>query len=165
MRTVGDSLQFRHGLIREAVYDDLLPDERTRLHTNLASILHERVVAASEPRLSVLSRLAFHSWAAHDTARALVASERAGMAAWKLGAAESIDHLERAISLWDSVPDSDALVGRTKIEVVISLARAALDQGDGERWHVLNQRAVDMLEPDTPPLVACRPTPLWPSPP
>ncbi len=156
MRTVGDSLHFRHGLIREAVYDDLLPDERTRLHTNLAAILHARVDAASEPRLSVLSRLAFHSWAAHDTARALVASERAGMAAWRLGAAESVDHLERAISLWDRVPDSEALVGRTKIEVVISLARAALDQGDGERWHVLNQRAVDMLEPDTAPLVACR---------
>ena len=32
----GDSLEFRHGLLREAVYDDLLPDERTRLHAELA---------------------------------------------------------------------------------------------------------------------------------
>ena len=31
----GDSLEFRHGLLREAVYDDLLPDERTRLHAEL----------------------------------------------------------------------------------------------------------------------------------
>ena len=33
---LGDSLAFRHGLLREAVYDDLLPDERTRLHASLA---------------------------------------------------------------------------------------------------------------------------------
>ena len=30
LRHEGDTLAFRHGLLREAVYDDLLPDERTR---------------------------------------------------------------------------------------------------------------------------------------
>ena len=30
LRGRGDSLEFRHGLLREAVYDDLLPDERTQ---------------------------------------------------------------------------------------------------------------------------------------
>ena len=37
LRSAGDSLAFRHGLLREAVYDDLLPDERTRLHAELAA--------------------------------------------------------------------------------------------------------------------------------
>ena len=32
-------LEFRHGLIREAVYDDLLPDERTRTHAGFAESL------------------------------------------------------------------------------------------------------------------------------
>jgi DNA-binding CsgD family transcriptional regulator len=39
---------------------------------------------------------------------------------------------------------------------VISLARAVLSQGDGERWHTLNRRAVDMLESGTDRLVASR---------
>ena len=67
----GDSLAFRHGLLREAVYDDLLPDERTRLHAELAAILQARVDEDPEPRLSVLSRLAFHWSAAHDLPRTL----------------------------------------------------------------------------------------------
>jgi DNA-binding CsgD family transcriptional regulator/tetratricopeptide (TPR) repeat protein len=156
LRGVGGSLAFRHGLLREAVYDDLLPDERTRLHAELAAILQARVDADPDPGLSMLSRLAFHWSAAHDMPRALVASERAGMVAWKLGAAESVTHLERALALWDGVLDAEALVGRTKVELVISLARAACDQGDGERWHALNRRAVEMLEPDADPLVASR---------
>ncbi len=156
LRGAGNSLAFRHGLLREAVYDDLLPDERTRLHAELAAILQERVDGETEPRLSAWSRLAFHSSASHDPPRAIVASERAGMLAWKVGAAESVSHLERALSLWDRVSDPEKLVGRTKTELVISLARAALDQGDGKRWHELNRRAVEMLEPDTDPLVACR---------
>ena len=156
LRSTGDSLRFWHPLLRHAVYDDLLPDERARLHDDLAAILQTRVDAAAEPRLSDLSRLAFHSSAAHDLARALQASERAGMLAWKLGAAESVSHLERALSLWDRVPAAESLVGRTKIELVLSLARSSLDQGDGDRWHALNARAVEMLEPDTEPRVACR---------
>jgi ATP/maltotriose-dependent transcriptional regulator MalT len=67
-----------------------------------------------------------------------------------------VTQLERVLGWWDRVPGAEGLVGRTKVELVISLARAVLDQGDGERWHVLNRRAVEMLQPDTPPLVASR---------
>jgi DNA-binding CsgD family transcriptional regulator len=156
LRLSADDLAFRHGLMREAVYDDLLPDERTRLHADLAAILQAKVDSDPNPGPSVLSRLAFHWSAAHDPPNTLVASERAGMAAWKAGAAESVTQLERALSLWDRVPDAELLVGRTKVELVVSLARAACDQGDGERWHTLNRRAVDMVEPGTDPLVASR---------
>ena len=34
-----DGYAFRHALIREAIYDDLLPGERTRLHTRFAEVL------------------------------------------------------------------------------------------------------------------------------
>ena len=156
LRGAGESLEFRHGLLREAVYDDLLPDERTRLHARLAAILQAKVDVQQEPTLSALSRLAFHWSAAHDSRAALVAFEKAGMVALKVGAAESVTHLERALSIWDSVPDAEVLAERTKIELVISLADAVLDQGDEKRWHALNRRAVDMLRTDTPPLVACR---------
>jgi hypothetical protein len=106
--------------------------------------------------LSLLSRLAFHWSAAQEPSHALVASERAGVVAMRLGTAESVTHLERALSLWDRVPDAEPLVGLTKIDLVISLSKAVLDQGDGARWHALTCRAVDMLEPETDPLVASR---------
>ena len=155
LRSAADSLQFRHGLLREAVYDDLLPDERTQLHADLAAILQSRVDEEPDPGPSVLSRLAFHWSAAHDLAPTLVASVRAGLVAARVGAAEAaVTHLERALSLWDRVPDAQALVGYTKVELVLSLARCQDGNGDVERWHALNRRAVDMLEPDTAPLVA-----------
>jgi DNA-binding CsgD family transcriptional regulator len=156
LRGSREALAFWHPLLREAVYDDLLPDERTRLHAEFAAVLQVRVDADPEPRLSLLSRLAFHWAAAHDPARALVSSERAGMIAMRIGIAEAVVHLERALSLWDHVADAEALVGAPKIDLVLSLGRAVLDQGDGDRWHALTNQAVDMLEPGMDPLVAAR---------
>jgi DNA-binding CsgD family transcriptional regulator len=154
LRRAGGYLAFWHPLLREALYADLLPDERTRLHADLARILQAHVDADPEPRLSLSSRLAFHWSAAEDLPRALVATERAGQVAQRVGTAESVTHFERALAMWDRVPDAERLTGRSKVMVVLSLARSVLDQGDGKRWHDLNRRAVDMLEPDTAPLVA-----------
>ena len=156
LRGAGESLVFRHGLVREAVYDDLLPDERVRLHGELAAILQARVDADASPSSALLSRTAFHWSAAHDLPRCLVASERAGKAALNAGTAEAVGQFERVLALWDRVPDAGSLVGGGKIERVLSLSRAMLDQGDGEQWHALNHRAVEMIGPDTPPLVASR---------
>ena len=155
LRGVGGFLEFRHGLLREAVYDDLLPDERTRLHSEIATILEAQVDSEPAPHLSTLSRLAFHWSAAHDLPRALQASERAGMLAGQVGAVESVTHFERVLSIWDQVPDAEAVAGRSKIDLVLALGKAVFDQGNTERWHEINTRAVELLEPNTPPLVAC----------
>jgi DNA-binding CsgD family transcriptional regulator len=155
LRGAGESLAFWHPLLRQAVYDDLLPDERTRLHAQIAAVLQAHTDADPDPGLSLLSRLAFHWSAAHDLPRTLQVSVRAGTAALKIGAAEALAHFERALALWERVPGAEDLAGCTEIEVVGSLSRAALDQGDGERWHHLTSRAVDMVQPDTDPLVAC----------
>jgi DNA-binding CsgD family transcriptional regulator/tetratricopeptide (TPR) repeat protein len=156
LRRHGRALAFWHPLLREAVYEDLLPDERTRLHTALAEILQARVEADPEPRLSLLSRLAYHWSTAADLPHALTASDRAGSVAQRIGAAESISHYERVLKLWDQVPGAEELVGRTKIDVVLSLASATLDQGDGEGWHAQHRRAVSLLTPDTDPLLVSR---------
>ena len=81
LRLRADHLEFRHGLIREAVYDDLLPDERTRTHASVAEVLSVRIEAAKAPSLLDLSRAAFHWREAHDIPHALAASIRAGNAA------------------------------------------------------------------------------------
>jgi len=156
LRQSGESLEFRHGLLREAAYDDLLPDERSRTHGRLAEILQARVDSERDPGLSALSRLAFHWDAARDLRRTLSASVRAGLVAKRLGAAEALNQFERALSLWDEVADAEAVVGRPRADVVVLLGESAAVQGDLERWHTLVRKAVDMLGPDTDPLLASR---------
>ena len=81
LRASGEHLEFRHGLLREAVYDDLLPGERTRAHGRLAAALQQR---GGEPGLAELGLLAFHWYAAHDLPAAYTASTRAALAATQL---------------------------------------------------------------------------------
>ena len=156
LRQAAGALEFRHPLLREAAYDDLMPDERTRIHGRLAEILQARVDAEPDPGVSALSRLAFHWNAAHDLPRTLAASVRAGLAAKRLGAAESVTQLERALSLWDRVPDAEALTGHPQAGIVLLLGKAAAGQGDEERWRTLVRAAVEMLGPDPDRLLASR---------
>jgi hypothetical protein len=156
LRHNADSLEFRHPLLREAAYDDLMPDERTRIHGRLAKILQARVDAERDPGVSVLSRLAFHWNAAHDLPRTLAASVQAGLVAKRLGAAEALTQLERALALWDRVPDAEVLAKHPRAELVVILGEAAADQGDIERWHTLVREAVDMVGPDPDPRLASR---------
>jgi DNA-binding CsgD family transcriptional regulator/tetratricopeptide (TPR) repeat protein len=156
LRNVWDCLEFRHGLLREAVYDDLLPDERARLHAEFARILQARVDSDPEPGLGTLSRLAFHWSAAHDWPRALEASVGAGQAAMRVNAAEQVTHFERGLALWDRVPNAEAVAGRTRIELTVLLGQAAMQLQDLEGWYRHTRRAVDMLEPTTDRLVASR---------
>ncbi len=59
---------FRHALFAEAVYEDLLPGERTRLHAAYARVLASHDVAGTA------TELACHARAAHDLVTALKAS-------------------------------------------------------------------------------------------
>ena len=52
-------LAFRHALLREAIYNDLLPGERSRLHARLAELLSERPDSSA-------AELAVHCLASHD---------------------------------------------------------------------------------------------------
>ncbi|NGY57337.1 AAA family ATPase [Lentzea sp. NEAU-D13] len=94
---------FRHALLREAVYGDLLPGERVRLHASyahhLAQHLDERGAAAA---------LAHHAFQSHDLPQALKASIAASREAERAGApAESLRYLEKALNLWNAVPERD----------------------------------------------------------
>ena len=100
---------FRHALLREAAYADLLPGERTRLHATLAELLADEVRLASP---GTAAELAHHSLASHDIPRAFSASVRAGQEAERLAApAEAHRHFDRALGLWDRVTDPEKLAG------------------------------------------------------
>ncbi|MEU8538775.1 AAA family ATPase [Streptomyces sp. NPDC048717] len=99
-----DGYRFRHSLVREAVGDDLLPGERSRLHRRYAEALEADpgLVRADERA----SRLATYWYHAQDAARALPAVLRASVETRKRHAyAEQLRLLERAMELWDTVPD------------------------------------------------------------
>jgi DNA-binding CsgD family transcriptional regulator len=105
----GDGYRFRHALVREAVADDLLPGEGSRIKRRYATVLAERpqLVPADERT----TRLANYWHAACDPERALPAALDAAREARRRSAfAEQLQLLERVLELWDRVPQ-DVLAG------------------------------------------------------
>ncbi|MEV0641206.1 AAA family ATPase [Streptomyces sp. NPDC050619] len=100
----GDGYRFRHSLVREAVGDDLLPGERSRLNRRYAEALEAdpTLVPAGER----VMRLASYWYHAHDAAKALPAVLDASVTARRRHAySEQLRLLERAMELWDSAPE------------------------------------------------------------
>ena len=73
--------RFRHALLAEAVYDDLLPSERRRLHAAYAEALDTRPTPDGAEGANHLAALAHHASAAHEPVRALRAWVAAARAA------------------------------------------------------------------------------------
>ena len=121
----GDAgLAFRHALLREAVYNDLLPHERTRLHARLARLLAER------PGDGTAAELAGHCLASHDIPGAFAASVRAGLSAWRMAApADAHRHFDQALELWEQVGDPVALSGISRARLSFRSALSAADAG------------------------------------
>ncbi|WP_204056140.1 helix-turn-helix transcriptional regulator [Microbispora corallina] len=145
LTTGRDGYAFRHALLQEAVYDDLLPGERTRLHTAFAELLAAEGGSPAE--------LAHHYLASHDLPAALRASVEAGRLAVELGApAEAHRHFERALELWDKVPDAESLARETRPRIALASAAAAADSGDYHRAVAQLRRLREHL--DDPALLA-----------
>ena len=123
------SYAFRHALVREAIHADLLPGERTRFHTRFAEALE---AVADERR--VATEISYHWLAAHDAAKAFPASLRAmseARATYAYGTAAQMG--ERALELWDQVPDAETVANRKKIDLIAQTASALRNAGEGER--------------------------------
>jgi predicted ATPase len=76
-----EGLLFRHALLREAVYEDLLPGERSTLHIALAQALERQAAAGVDGGVEVAASIAAHYAAAGDQPAALSTSVRAAAAA------------------------------------------------------------------------------------
>ncbi|MFC9897046.1 AAA family ATPase [Nocardia sp. NPDC127579] len=100
--------EFRHVLIREAVYQDLLPVERTRLHARVTEVLRERPSLLDGERVhAVLSR---HACAAGEFRTALESALAAAALADGSGAhPERLHHLETVLRVWDQAADGAAI--------------------------------------------------------
>jgi DNA-binding CsgD family transcriptional regulator/tetratricopeptide (TPR) repeat protein len=125
---------FRHALVREAVYDDLLPGERVRLHARIAAELAAHPDWCDGGAAVAAGELAGHWYAAHDAARALVASMEAARAAADMYAhPEARAHTERVLELWPQVPDAEAACGMSHLDVVHYAAAQAQLAGEPDR--------------------------------
>src|ERR671915_536232 len=142
---------YRHALLREVVHDDLLPGERTRLHSLLARALEERI-AAGNAGAHITAQAAHHWKAAGDQSAALAAAVRAATAAERVDAyGEAHALFERALGLWDRVDDPEALAGRGRRELLMRAAYAADLGHEMGRFETLVKSALELVDPESEP--------------
>ena len=138
---------FRHALLQEAVYDDLLPTERRRHHASYAAALRERPVADGAAGAGHLAALAHHASASHDLVGALAAWIAAGRASARAYAfATAARDLERGLDLWDAVPADDRPTDVDQIQVLYELAVARWNAGEMGGAVDAGRRAVELSE-------------------
>ncbi|GAA0621568.1 helix-turn-helix transcriptional regulator [Kutzneria viridogrisea] len=129
-----DGYAFRHALLRETVYGDLLPGERVRVHAGYARVAEAEGASAA---------LAHHSMRSHDLPTALVASVRAANQASEMRApSEALRHLEQALQLWDVVPDPELLTGSAELSLLWTASVMASAAGEPERAAAYARTAV-----------------------
>jgi DNA-binding CsgD family transcriptional regulator/tetratricopeptide (TPR) repeat protein len=134
----------------EAVYDDLLPGERMRLHTAYAEAVRELHGSRQS------ANLARHALASHDLPTALQASVEAGDQALASGGPDeaakhyttALEIYARAASHLDDPPDEAELVART--------VDALCSSGRPETALALIDSHLSRLPADAPPLSRAR---------
>src|SRR4029453_10096682 len=100
-------------------------------------------------------QLAYHWYAAHDLGQALLASVQAGQAAESAAAlAEALEHYERALALWDQVPEAAARSPLDRGALLYRAAEAAYLAGYPARAGALGGRALDRVDEAAEPLRA-----------
>ncbi|MFD6968612.1 AAA family ATPase [Streptomyces sp. NPDC059949] len=167
----GDGYRFRHSLVREAVSDDLLPGERARVNRRYAEALEtDTSLIRAEERVI---RLASYWYHANDPAKALPAVLVASVAARRRHAySEQLRLLERAMDLWDSVPQEvrealrpadytdvyppcgcdPASTPLQRLDLLAEATVAARYGGERERALKITKTALRLLEEDRDPL-------------
>lgn len=141
---------FRHALLAEAVYDDLLPGERVRLHARYVAALRDGSARGTAAELVRHARLA------GDRPTALAAAVRAGNEAIAVGGPdEAAHHYQVALELLASEPsladgdDTHASLDLSKL--VVTTADALSASGDPERAVAVLREQLDRLPADASP--------------
>jgi tetratricopeptide (TPR) repeat protein len=144
----GDRVSYRHGLIGEAIYGDLLPIERLRLHRTIASAL------VDEPGTAA-AQLAYHWYRAGEHAKAFATSLRAGLDAERLYAfAEARTHFERTLQLWDAQAPNVDNGDVDQAGLLTHLAEAARFTGDYGTAISCSRDALSHVDAELEPLRA-----------
>jgi len=145
-------LMLRHALLREALYDDLLPGERGDLHLRLAHVLEERMSGGEDGEAELAAAVALHYAAGGDQAAAMRASVHAALAARAVHAyGEAAELAERALELWPRVPGAQRTIPLDHVDLLRLAASAHSMAGDRSRAEVLLDTALDEVDQDADP--------------
>lgn len=162
-RAGASAYSFRHALLGEAVYDDLLPGERTRLHTAFSEALRSGAAAGTA------AELALHARRAGDRLTAVRAGIEAGNQAFAVGGPhEAAMQFLEALDLLEGLPEvpddidvhalvsrcAEAFVASGRVGRAIKVLRAHLaalpaDAPAADRGQVLTSIAAALLLTDT----------------
>jgi predicted ATPase/DNA-binding CsgD family transcriptional regulator len=142
---------FRHALLREALYDDLLPGERGDLHLALAAALENGAGSddAGSDDVAITSAIASHYTAAGDQPAALRSTINAATAAERvLAYGEAAELYERALELWPRVSPEKRPDGFDRPELLSRAARSHGMHRDRGRGETLLREALRELDPE-----------------
>jgi DNA-binding CsgD family transcriptional regulator/tetratricopeptide (TPR) repeat protein len=138
------SYAFRHALVRDAIHEELLPGERVRYHSQYARALEAGLSTECIPA----TEISYHWMAAHDMKCAFGASITAMAQARTAFAYDTASRMgERALELWDQVPDAAAVAGRSRVALLTETAHDLRNAGESDRAISL----VDEALADSPP--------------
>jgi DNA-binding CsgD family transcriptional regulator/tetratricopeptide (TPR) repeat protein len=152
---VEESYAFRHALLREAVYEDLLPGERRQLHASIATALE------ASPGLSLLhgaqrdAELAFHWYNAKRKQEALAAALVAASAARAIRAFhEAYQQYTYVLDLWPDDPHEGVVPQVPFVQILAASADTARWAGHIHQAVTLIRRAIDTDDSRTDPQFA-----------
>jgi DNA-binding CsgD family transcriptional regulator/tetratricopeptide (TPR) repeat protein len=133
---------FRHALLREAVLDELLPDELVSLHRDIARTLDE------DPKAGIgidrVAELARHWDAAEEPEPALKWNVAAAQQAQQNYAFEAAyENWERALTWWDAAPAPESATATDHATLLLDAADAAHVAGHIDRAADLAQSGID----------------------
>ncbi|WP_157630693.1 helix-turn-helix transcriptional regulator [Kribbella catacumbae] len=144
-----DGYAFRHDLIREAVYTDLLPAERRVLHRRYAEALTGVDDLTGPDRVPELAR----HWAAAGAPREALTT--AWQASWILHGRTAFGmefgQLEAVLDHWFAVPEAAVLIGAERVDVLRRAVAAAIAGGHTERGLVHADEALAAVDATTHP--------------
>ena len=144
--------RFRHPLIAEAIYDDLLPGERLRLHRRFAEALEVDGSLGDGSPARAPAELANHWLRAGDERRAvpsLITAARAASAAF--AQAEAFGHLDLALTIASQDPAALAGTGLSVAELTRMAAEAAEASGAFARAVELWERTIALHDATADP--------------
>jgi DNA-binding CsgD family transcriptional regulator/tetratricopeptide (TPR) repeat protein len=147
----GHRYSFRHALIREAVYEDLLPADRVALHRRVADALTAQPDLASASPVAAAAELARHRDAAQQPELARELYAIAGGVAMRARAwSEAASAYERVLAL-DS--DHDELLDDDRLATIRVAARAMWYSGRPQQAAELLRTTLTRAESTCDPLV------------
>ena len=139
-----DGYAFRHDLIRQAVWEDLLPGEHAQAERAFAEALEACPALGGDGMVQV--QVALHWRGANEHERALRAAWAAAAdAAARFAFAEQMQMLEQVLALWDRMPAAAEHTGTDRARVTELAADAARLAAEPERGLALVEAALGEL--------------------